>query len=153
MKRFHVNLTVGNLQRSVDFYSMLFGHEPTVSKADYAKWMLDDPRINFSIATGGRPGINHLGLQAETSEGLQTIQRRMSEAGQQTFEQADAECCYARSTKSWVRDPDEVSWETFVTHGPLGHYGSDREPDVTADSVSNAKTGCCETNADSRCCA
>ena len=138
MKRFHVNLTVSDLDKSVDFYNTLFATEPAVVKDDYAKWMLDDPRINFSISKSARAsGINHIGLQADTVDELKEIQDRLQAAQQNTFEQPQAECCYAKSTKTWVRDPDEVAWETFVTHGQITHYGNDGAPDV----------------AESRCCA
>lgn len=137
MKRFHVNLTVSDLEKSVDFYNTLFASEPAVVKDDYAKWMLEDPRINFSISKSARAsGINHIGLQADTEDELQEIQDRLHAAEQKTFEQADAECCYAKSTKTWVRDPDEVAWETFVTHDQITHYGADGVPD-------DAEARCC----------
>ena len=140
MKRFHVNLGVSDLQKSIDFYNTLFGVEPTVHKDDYAKWMLDDPRINFSIAQSARAsGINHIGLQADSMPELGEIQARLHAAGEQTFEQPAAECCYAASSKSWIRDPDQVAWETFVTHGELTHYGSDGVPDAEKET----ETRCC----------
>ena len=130
MKRFHVNLNVTDLQKSVDFYNTLFAIEPTVLKSDYAKWMLDDPRINFAISQSeGSSGINHVGLQADTEAELGEIQDRLRAADQHTVEQSEAECCYAKSTKTWVRDPDAVAWETFVTHGQITHYGSDVAPE------------------------
>ena len=129
MKRFHVNINVTDLQKSVDFYNTLFAAEPTVLKNDYAKWMLDDPQINFAISQSDRAsGINHVGLQADTELELGEIQDRLRAANQQTFDQPEAECCYANSTKTWVRDPDQVAWETFVTHGQITHYGSDVAP-------------------------
>ena len=129
MKRFHVNINVADLQKSVDFYNTLFAAEPTVLKSDYAKWMLDDPQINFAISQSDRAsGINHVGLQADTELELGEIQDRLRAANQQTFDQPEAECCYANSTKTWVRDPDQVAWETFVTHGQITHYGSDVAP-------------------------
>ncbi len=129
MKRFHVNVSVADLARSVEFYRTLFGQEPDVLKPDYAKWMLSDPRINFAINEScGNPGIDHVGLQADTLEELGEIQGRLRQAGTQTFEQPDAECCYARSSKTWVQDPNEVRWETFVTHGQTTHYGDDKAP-------------------------
>ena len=129
MKRFHVNLNVTDLQESVDFYNTLFATEPTVLKNDYAKWMLDDPRINFSISQSDRSsGVSHVGLQADTKAELGEIQDRLRAANRDTFDQPVAECCYAKSTKTWVRDPDQVAWETFVTHGQITHYGSDVAP-------------------------
>jgi catechol 2,3-dioxygenase-like lactoylglutathione lyase family enzyme len=143
MKRFHVNLTVSDLDRSVDFYNSLFGTEPTVVKEDYAKWMLDDPRINFSLTQSARAsGVNHIGLQADTIDELKEIQDRLQAAEQNTFDQPRAECCYAKSTKTWVRDPDEVAWETFVTHGQITHYGSDGVPE-TSETLEKSETRCC----------
>ena len=142
MKRFHVNVSVADLDRSINFYRTLFGAEPTIVKADYAKWMLDDPRINFAISEsqGGR-GINHIGLQADTLDELGTIQRRLHAAGEATLDQVNAECCYAKSDKTWVRDPDAVSWETFVTHGEITHYGTDLAPDE--DAAASGEARCC----------
>lgn len=129
MKRFHVNVSVTDLGASTRFYRRLFGVEPTVLKDDYAKWMLEDPRINFSISQSTKSsGVNHIGLQADTMEELEAIQARLYDAAESTFDQPEAECCYAKSTKTWVRDPDNVAWETFVTHGQITHFGSDRAP-------------------------
>jgi predicted lactoylglutathione lyase len=130
MKRFHINISVADLNSSTEFYNILFGVEPTVLKDDYAKWMLEDPRINFSIDVSKKQsGVNHVGLQADTMEELETIQSRLREAREKTFDQPDAECCYAKSSKTWVRDPDNVTWETFVTHAEITHYGNDWGPD------------------------
>lgn len=150
MKRFHVNVSVADLDRSTDFYTTLFGTAPSVRKPDYAKWMLEDPRVNFSISSSRHsPGINHVGLQAETMPELGEIQARLQAAGQQTFDQDEAECCYARSTKTWVRDPDNVAWETFVTHGDITHYGRDLAPDEAGATDSR----CCEARSREACCA
>lgn len=131
MKRFHVNVSVADLEQSVEFYKSLFGQEPDVIKNDYAKWMLDDPRVNFAISKShGSRGINHIGLQADTLEELGEIQGRLRDAGERTFDQPEAECCYARSSKTWVRDPDSVAWETFVTFGEITHYGDDLASDA-----------------------
>lgn len=127
MKRIHINVGVADIDRSVEFYRILFGVEPTVHKSDYAKWFLDDPRVNFSInLTESRRGVDHIGVQAETEEELAEIQTRLAAAQATTYEQPTAECCYASSTKTWVRDPDDVTWETFVTHGQIETYGADR---------------------------
>ncbi len=140
MKRFHVNVSVADLAQSVEFYTTLFGQEPNVVKSDYAKWMLEDPRVNFAInATCGTSGINHVGLQADTLDELGEIQQRLKQAGTQTFEQPEAECCYARSSKTWVQDPDAVRWETFVTYGQTTHYGNDELP----ETAGNALPRCC----------
>lgn len=142
MKRFHVNVDVADLGKSIEFYRTLFGEDPTVVKPDYAKWMLQDPRVNFSISQSSRgAGIDHIGLQADTMSELGEIQERLRSAGEQTLEQPDVECCYARSSKTWVRDPDAVAWETFVTHDSITHYGDG----ATFEKASTA-TG-------SRCCA
>ena len=130
MLRFHVNINVADLQKSVDFYNTLFATEPTVLKSDYAKWMLDDPRINFAISQSELSrGVNHVGLQTDTEVELGEIQERLRTADQLTFDQPEAECCYAKSSKTWVRDPDQLAWETFVTHGQITHYGSDVAPE------------------------
>jgi predicted lactoylglutathione lyase len=129
MKRFHVNVSVTDIEKSVGFYKTLFNAEPTIEKEDYAKWMLDDPRMNFAISKGAKAtGVDHIGLQADTVEELAEIQARLRTAGASTFEQPQAECCYAQSTKTWVRDPDDVAWETFVTFGQTTQYGDDLGP-------------------------
>jgi len=143
MKRFHVNVAVGNLERSIDFYSTLFGEEPTLIKEDYAKWMLDDPRVNFAISKSkGARGVNHVGLQADTIEELGDIQSRLREAQETTLDQPDAQCCYARSTKTWVQDPDALPWETFVTHGQISDYGDDVVT-TEVEPLHTKKIGCC----------
>lgn len=140
MKRFHVNVSVADIGQSVEFYQTLFGQEPDMLKDDYAKWMLDDPRVNFAISQSSRSsGINHVGLQADTLDELGEIQERLKHAGTQTFEQPEAECCYARSSKTWVLDPDAVRWEAFVTHGQTTRYGDDDLPDVDGATLSR----CC----------
>ena len=142
MKRFHVNVAVADLEKSIAFYRTLFGEEPTVVKDDYAKWMLDDPRVNFALSQSSRlRGVNHVGLQAESTSELEEIQSRLHAAGESTFEQPDAECCYARSSKTWVRDPDAVAWETFVTHEEIVHHGDDLAPEPFEASA--APSRCC----------
>jgi len=151
MKRFHVNVAVSDLDRSAQFYSTLFGVKPTVLKDDYAKWMLDDPRINFSINTSVQSrGVNHIGLQADTMDELAVIQARLRDAEQETFDQPDAQCCYANSSKTWVRDPDDVAWETFVTHGEITRYGDDRVPEKVFQATES--DNCCKTETDTDCC-
>ncbi len=147
MKRFHVSISVADLGRSTEFYNTLFGVEPTVLKDDYAKWMLDDPYINFSITESRKfSGVNHIGLQADTMQQLEAIQSRLREAEESTYDQPEAECCYARSSKTWVRDPDNIAWETFVTHGETTHYGSDSAPSDFASRKSGS------TSSGERCC-
>jgi len=140
MKRFHVSVAVADLSQSIEFYNTLFGQQPDVCKDDYAKWMLDDPRVNFAISESCRSsGINHVGLQADTMQELGEIQERLQVAGEKTFDQPQAECCYASSSKTWVTDPDAVRWETFVTHGQITHYGNDDVPGEAEDP----QTRCC----------
>ena len=128
MKRFHINVSVSDLDQSIAFYNKLFAQEPAVTKSDYAKWMLEDPRINFAITThGARKGVDHLGLQSDDEQEFQALRDRLHEADMSTFEQPDVVCCYARSSKSWVRDPDEVAWETFVSHGESSIYDDGSE--------------------------
>jgi catechol 2,3-dioxygenase-like lactoylglutathione lyase family enzyme len=126
MKRLHVNLSVQDLDTSVGFYTSLFESEPTVLKDDYAKWMLDDPRVNFAITTrGGRTGINHLGIQVESREELGEVYRRLKTAGAPLLEEGETTCCYAKSEKNWIHDPQGIAWETFLTTGESPVYGSD----------------------------
>ena len=125
MKRLHIHVSVEDLARSVRFYSALFAARPTVSKPDYAKWMLDDPRVNFAIsARGGAPGVQHLGIQAESPAELEEVFGRLAAAGRPVLEEAGATCCYARSEKQWVSDPQGVPWETFLTDGESTVYGN-----------------------------
>jgi predicted enzyme related to lactoylglutathione lyase len=124
MKRMHVHVAVEELQKSIGFYSALFDAEPTVIKADYAKWMLDDPRMNFAISTRGRePGLDHLGIQVENQTELQEVYARLKKAGGIVIEQGATACCYARSEKSWIDDPAGIAWETFHTTGENINYG------------------------------
>ena len=124
MKRFHVHVAVEDLKQSIGFYSTLFAAEPSVIQTDYAKWMLDDPRVNFAISTRGRqPGLDHLGIQAESGDELQEIYGRLSKAGGNIIEQGQTSCCYAKSEKSWIDDPAGISWETFHTTGESTDYG------------------------------
>ena len=124
MKRLHVHVAVGDLPQSIRFYSALFAVQPGVVKADYAKWMLDDPRVNFAISTRGRqPGLDHLGIQVENSNELKEVYARLREAGGNVIEQGQTACCYAKSEKSWIDDPAGIAWETFLTTGESTTYG------------------------------
>ena len=117
MKRFHVHVSVKDLDASIGFYSRLFGSAPSVQKPDYAKWMIDDPRVNFAISTwNAAKGVNHLGLQADSEQELDEIGTRFGQAdAASTVEERDAHCCYAVSNKHWVQDPEGVAWEAFHT--------------------------------------
>ena len=125
MKRMHLHVGVENIEASVAFYSTLFAAAPTVQKADYAKWMLEDPRINFAISSTDHTaiGIEHIGLQVETSEELAEVHARLKSAGQPVLEEGATNCCYAKSEKNWITDPDGVIWETFLTNGETTAYG------------------------------
>ena len=123
MTRFHVHLNVADLPTSIAFYRGLFGAEPTVVHGDYAKWMLDDPRVNFAISTKGRaPGIDHVGLQVDDADGLAQIGARLAAAEAALMPEAGATCCYAKSDKLWTEDPQGLRWETFHTHGEATTY-------------------------------
>jgi catechol 2,3-dioxygenase-like lactoylglutathione lyase family enzyme len=124
MKRMHVHVAVDDLQRSIGFYSALFAAQPAIVKSDYAKWMLDDPRVNFAVSTRGRqPGLDHLGIQADNGDELHEIYARLHKAGGTIVEQGQTSCCYAKSEKSWIDDPAGISWETFLTTGESTDYG------------------------------
>jgi catechol 2,3-dioxygenase-like lactoylglutathione lyase family enzyme len=152
MKRLHVHLAVEDLQVSIQFYSQLFAAEPVVLKDDYAKWMLEDPRVNFAISCrGAASGIRHLGIQVEEPSELAEVFARLKRADRPVLEEGATTCCYAKSEKRWIEDPQGVKWETFLTVGESTTYGSD-EPSVPRSDA------CCEpastvTAAPSRCCA
>jgi hypothetical protein len=162
MNRFHVHLNVADLTASVRFYTELFAAEPTVLKNDYAKWMLDDPRVNFAISTvANAPGIDHLGIQAETAEDLAALGLRLDAAGGTVVPEDAAVCCYARSDKLWTEDPQGTRWETFHTHGEATTYyagesacatdGAACTPDTRAMKPKIDKgTSCCSPQ--SGCC-
>lgn len=125
MKRFHVHVAVHDLKQSIRFYSALFGAQPSVEKPDYAKWMIDDPRVNFAISTGGnKPGLDHLGIQAENAAELEELGSRLAQADVSLMPQKGASCCYARSDKYWTLDPQGVAWESFHTLDTVPTYGS-----------------------------
>jgi catechol 2,3-dioxygenase-like lactoylglutathione lyase family enzyme len=139
MNRLHVHLHVNDIAQSVRFYSALFGTEPAKREPDYAKWMLDDPRVNFAISTGGAPGLSHLGFQVDDDAALKSATARALAAAGSIVEEKAANCCYAISDKSWATDPQGVRWETFRTTGDITVYG------VGADEthVTQATTVCC----------
>jgi catechol 2,3-dioxygenase-like lactoylglutathione lyase family enzyme len=150
MKRMHIHIAVEVLELSVEFYSALFGVRPTVFKPDYAKWMLDDPRVNFTISAHGRAsGLDHLGIQVEGTEELTEVSARLQVAEQPVLEQPHANCCYARSDKAWSVDPQGIAWETFLTTGESTVYGEDElvsfeRPYTSRSQVGEvASHGCC----------
>ena len=142
MKRFHVHVGVDNLEKSVGFYTGLFGAPPTTLKPDYAKWMLDDPRINFAISSDNHAskGIEHLGIQVENGEELTEVYDRLKAADRPVLEEGATTCCYAKSEKSWIADPDGIVWEAFLTNGDATIYGD--SPALAALST-NAADGAC----------
>ena len=128
MKRMHVMLKVNNLNESVEFYSTLFGVAPTKQKEDYAKWMLDDPRVNFSIAEReGTKGIEHLGIEAESEEELLELRSNIDRTHGLSRNEGETTCCYANSDKSWITDPQGVEWEAFHTFGESKNYSVEEE--------------------------
>jgi catechol 2,3-dioxygenase-like lactoylglutathione lyase family enzyme len=140
MKRFHVNMRVADIEQSVRFYSALFAAPPSVIKPDYAKWMLEDPRVNFAISThGGAPGIDHLGIQVESESELDEVYGRLQAAERPVIAEGATTCCYAKSEKSWVLDPQGVSWETFLTSGESTVYGDSRP----SEYPSAPESACC----------
>ena len=151
MKRMHVHLSVADLPASIRFYSELFAAEPSVRKSDYAKWMLEDPRVNFAISNrGAETGVRHLGIQVKDRAELTEVYSRLQKADRPVLEEGNTICCYAKSEKSWIEDPQGVKWETFLTNGEATTYGTE-EPSI-------ARAKCCEPEAaapktPSRCCA
>jgi catechol 2,3-dioxygenase-like lactoylglutathione lyase family enzyme len=139
MKRFHVHIGVSDLEANIRFYSNLFGAQPTVRKPDYAKWMVDEPRINFAISTGTHEGVSHLGLEADSAEELAAIGRSFSAADPRTEAEPDAACCYARSDKHWASDPQGIRWEGFHSHGLL-------EDEVQPNAQQQTGSTCCGPN-------
>ena len=136
MKRMHVHVSVRDLDASIRFYSTLFAATPTVLKTDYAKWMLDDPRVNFAISARGAPaGIEHLGIQVADADELHEVYERLEKAEARVFEEGATVCCYAKSEKSWIEDPQGVRWETFLTTGESTVYGSEAPKSAAACCV------------------
>lgn len=143
MKRLHVHLSVTDLDASIRFYSTLFAAEPAVRKTDYARWMLDDPRVNLAISARGRGvGVDHLGIQVEDAAELDEVHGRIKAAERPMTEVGPATCCYARSEKSWVVDPDNLPWETFLTLGEAAVYGEDTEDEFLGRAPAD-RTACC----------
>lgn len=140
MKRLHVHVSVADLVDSIRFYTTLFAAEPAVRKDDYAKWMLEDPRVNFAISRrGGANGIRHLGIQVEDTTELEDVYARLKHADVPILEEGATTCCYAKSEKNWIEDPQGVKWEAFLTTGSSTVYGS--------DAAQAAQTPCCEPKA------
>jgi catechol 2,3-dioxygenase-like lactoylglutathione lyase family enzyme len=146
MKRFHVHVAVPDLEAGIRFYSTMFGAQPAVVKPDYAKWMLEDPRVNFAISQreGRRAGVNHLGFQVDSDDELSQVHSRLEAAGGGIVEERAVECCYARSDKYWIKDPAGVAWESFRSLGTVPVYGEDARPaEAAASACGSRKTACC----------
>jgi catechol 2,3-dioxygenase-like lactoylglutathione lyase family enzyme len=140
MKRLHVHVSVEDITKSIEFYRTLFAAEPVVTKSDYAKWMLEDPRVNFAISKrGGATGIRHLGIQVEDRAELAEAYSRLRQAEAPVLEEGATTCCYAKSEKSWIEDPQGVKWETFHTTGESTTYGTD-EPSYPTSPICCAPT-------------
>jgi catechol 2,3-dioxygenase-like lactoylglutathione lyase family enzyme len=160
MKRFHVHVSVDDLDANIRFYSTVFGVPPTVVKTDYAKWMLDDPRVNFALSKrGARAGLDHLGVQVDSDEELAQLREQVGQAEIAALDQTGAACCYAKSNKYWVTDPQGIAWETFHTLDSVPVFGEDNRSAPAAQEA----TACCspatklsripvEAKADRRCC-
>ena len=143
MKRLHLHVSVPDLAQSIAFYETLFGAKASVVKDDYAKWMLDDPKVNFAISTreGRALGVDHVGIQVDSAAELGELAGRLKAAGAQTFDEAATTCCYAKSDKTWVGDPAGVRWETFFTFGEATSYGTSDA--LAALEEAQAPTGAC----------
>jgi catechol 2,3-dioxygenase-like lactoylglutathione lyase family enzyme len=149
MKRFHVHVAVPDLEQSIRFYSTMFGADPSVVKADYAKWMLDDPRVNFAISRrGGAAGVNHLGFQVDEAAELTQMHSRLQAADAAVVEEKNVSCCYASSDKYWVTDPAGVAWETFRSLGTVPFYNG-TESVAETQGVAEKAGACCAPT----CCA
>ena len=150
MKRFHVHVAVDDLSKSIAFYSAMFGEQPAVVKSDYAKWMLDDPRVNFAISNRGlAPGVNHLGFQAEDEAELQAIHANLERADTAVVSEKGALCCYAKSDKYWVTDPQGIAWESFRSLGSIPLFGNDAVSAGAAEATTSC--GSDESRASSCC--
>ncbi len=149
MRRLHVHVAVDDLDASTRFYSTLFAAPPSVRKPDYAKWLLDDPRVNFAIsARGGAPGLDHLGIQVETADELHEVYDRLRQADRPVLEEGATTCCYAHSEKSWIVDPQGLAWETFLTAGDSTVYGDG----VDLGPIRTAQAACCSAPAPQGAC-
>lgn len=173
MKRFHVHVAVPDLSAGVRFYSTLFGAEPAVRKDDYAKWMLDDPRINFAISQrAAKAGVNHLGFQVDTASELESLHENLEAADRAVVAEKGVSCCYSRSDKYWITDPAGIAWESFLSLGtipmfsdaaaePTGETTCGDPGTATAEAPTPARSGCCspataaagEASPRSACCA
>lgn len=142
MKRFHVHVAVADLEQNIRFYSTVFGVPPTIVKDDYAKWMLDDPRVNFAISQrGAKPGLDHLGFQVESDEELAALRAQVERAEIAALDQPEAACCYAKSNKYWTADPQGIAWETFRSLSSIPVYGD------VSKAAGGSESSCCAPQA------
>ncbi|MDR2154125.1 MAG: glyoxalase/bleomycin resistance/dioxygenase family protein [Burkholderiaceae bacterium] len=153
MKRLHVHVSVENLSDSIRYYSALFAAQPTVTKPDYAKWMLDDPRMNFAISRRGQaPGLDHLGIQAESAEELAELEQRLQSAELPHVAQPGSNCCYARSDKHWSLDPSGIAWEAFHTLDSIPTFGEHDRPAAASCCSPVQKLSCAAASVAAKCC-
>ena len=148
MKRFHIHLSVDELDKNIEFYSQLFNIEPTVSKDDYAKWMLDDPALNFAISTrGARTGLDHIGIQTDTDAELACLRSHLETTSIKGVAQDDATCCYAKADKYWVQDPQGIAWEAFHSLESVPVFGENHavatDSACCAPGLSQTSSSCC----------
>jgi len=146
MKRFHIHIGVKDLDHSIQFYSTLFGQKPTKLKSDYAKWLLDDPRLNFAISTrSDKTGVNHLGIQVENASELNEITTRLKEANLGVYDEGETTCCYAESNKAWISDPSGVAWETYQNMADADVYShpKDVRDESNCCAPDDSETSCC----------
>jgi catechol-2,3-dioxygenase len=142
MKRMHIHVGVERLDQAIVFYNALFGAEPSKTKEDYAKWMLDDPRINFAISTrGGSTGVDHLGIQVDEDHELDDLRDRLKKADLSVFDEGEAVCCYARSEKSWIEDPAGIAWEAYKTMEDAQFFSSNADTSEAACCAPEASAG------------
>ncbi len=141
MNRFHVHISVDDLDTNIRFYSAMFGAEPSVKQDDYAKWMLDDPKVNFALSKRGhQPGVNHLGIQVESDAELDVMRIRLADAEIGATPTGETACCYARSNKYWATDPQGIAWETFHSLSSIPVFGEDDHPE---NLTTAGATACC----------
>jgi predicted enzyme related to lactoylglutathione lyase len=157
MSRLHVHLHVRDLAKTIHFYSTLFGAAPTRVEDGYAKWMLEDPKVNFAISTSKREGVSHLGIQVETESELAAVAARAQEAAGAVLVERGAQCCYATGNKAWAEDPQGVIWEVFHTTGAAGERGAGAEATFVQGAGTRKETGACgcapKLSEESACCA
>jgi len=155
MKRFHAHIGVKNLDKSIAFYTSVFGEEPTKRRSDYAKWQLEEPLVNFAISTvENHEGLNHFGIQVDDDETLVQLEKQLSETENDLYEEGEVECCYARSKKTWSKDPSGIPWELFRSMDDYQVYPSPEDTEVCCTEETRGQPGCCEPSAATKgCCA